>query len=67
MPCQLAKWCERDDAAVESGTPVGAHKSCWTQGHRGLAGVTEVSSQPQSTTRPVTRPHAVSASRLEGV
>ena len=60
--------CEQGDVAVGSDIPSPPQSILLTDGEGQFwrTGVVVVSSQPQSTTSPVTRPQAAKASRLEG-
>jgi len=61
---QLAALSERDEIMAGSGIPTSQPRGRLLGGH---TGVIVVSSHPQSTARPVIRPHAANASRLDGV
>jgi len=64
MLSHLAALSERDGTKAGSGKPTS--QLCMSD-FGGHTGVIVVSSHPQSTTRPVIRPHAANASRLDGV
>jgi len=64
MLSQLAVSSERDGTEAGSSIPT---SQLYKRDFGGHTGVIVVSSHPQSTTRPVIRPLAANASRLDGV